>query len=102
MPCTAQTGKNIFIIYENTCADWMTAAQGCFSQSMVVSTCYATLGVDAVKDAVIEGSVFAMMCNRKSVPNIAKMIKEMPTLKVRGPRVGRRAHCERRWYWSLS
>lgn len=49
---------------------------------MVVSTCYATLGIDAVRDAVVEGSVFAMLCNRKSVPAIGKMIKEMPTLKV--------------------
>jgi len=76
------TGKNIFIIYENTCADWMTAAQGCFSQSIVVSTCYATLGIDAVRDAVVEGNVAALLCNRKSVPAIGKMIKEMPTLKV--------------------
>jgi len=35
-----------------------------------------------VRDAVVEGNVAAMLCNRKSVPAIGKMIKEMPTLKV--------------------
>jgi hypothetical protein len=39
--------------------------QGCFSQSMVVSTVYATLGADAVKDAVHEGNIYGMLCNRE-------------------------------------
>eukprot|EP00285_Hemiselmis_virescens_P018878 CAMPEP_0173379554 /NCGR_PEP_ID=MMETSP1356-20130122/2452_1 /TAXON_ID=77927 ORGANISM="Hemiselmis virescens, Strain PCC157" /NCGR_SAMPLE_ID=MMETSP1356 /ASSEMBLY_ACC=CAM_ASM_000847 /LENGTH=754 /DNA_ID=CAMNT_0014332911 /DNA_START=52 /DNA_END=2316 /DNA_ORIENTATION=+ len=76
------TGNNIFIIYENTCADWMTAAQGCFSQSMVVSTCYATLGPQAVVDAVVEGNVMGLLCNRTQVANLGKMLGQMPTLKL--------------------
>jgi long-chain acyl-CoA synthetase len=76
------TGNNIFIIYENTCADWMTAAQGCFSQSMVVSTCYATLGVQAVVDAVNEGNAMGILCNRMNVAGLCKMSSQMPTLKL--------------------
>uniref|UniRef100_A0A7S1EAA8 AMP-dependent synthetase/ligase domain-containing protein n=1 Tax=Hemiselmis andersenii TaxID=464988 RepID=A0A7S1EAA8_HEMAN len=76
------TGNNIFIIYENTCADWMTAAQGCFSQSMVVSTCYATLGTQAVVDAVNEGSAMGILCNRMNVANLGKMASQMPSLKL--------------------
>jgi hypothetical protein len=116
-------GKNIFLIYENTCADWLTAAQvskckeklqglqsfvppsahparvtysvnaarstcaltrclalmvpilmmlqGCFSQSMVVSTVYATLGPEAVKDAAQEGNIYGLLCNRKlHIPHV--------------------------------
>ena len=58
------------------------AANGCFSQSMVVSTVYATLGVDAVKEAVNEGKATCLLCNRASIPAIAKIAGEMPSLKV--------------------
>jgi len=72
----------MLIIYENTCADWIVAANGCFSQSMVVSTVYATLGVDAVKEAVNEGKASMVLCNRVSVPLIGKIVSQMPTLKA--------------------
>ncbi len=49
---------------------------------MVVSTVYATLGVDAVKEAVNEGKASMVLCNRVSVPLIGKIVSEMPTLKV--------------------
>ena len=49
---------------------------------MVVSTVYATLGVDAVKEAVNEGKASMVLCNRVSVPLIGKIADQMPTLKV--------------------
>lgn len=49
--------------------------QGCFSQSLVVSTVYATLGADAVKDAVVDGHVYGLMCNREKTPTLRQRIK---------------------------
>lgn len=69
-------------IFENTCAEWMIAAQGAFSQSMAVTTIYATLGMDAVIDAINDGVIRAIVCNKKNVDNLIGRIKEMPSLKV--------------------
>eukprot|EP00567_Pseudictyota_dubia_P012315 CAMPEP_0197442618 /NCGR_PEP_ID=MMETSP1175-20131217/8593_1 /TAXON_ID=1003142 /ORGANISM="Triceratium dubium, Strain CCMP147" /LENGTH=726 /DNA_ID=CAMNT_0042973129 /DNA_START=225 /DNA_END=2405 /DNA_ORIENTATION=+ len=69
-------------IFENTCADWMIAAQGAFSQSVVVVTVYATLGMDAVVDAVNEGSISAMVCNKINVGKVKSRVKDMKTLKT--------------------
>eukprot|EP00918_Siedleckia_nematoides_P023790 GHVU01051344.1.p1 GENE.GHVU01051344.1~~GHVU01051344.1.p1 ORF type:complete len:732 (+),score=185.52 GHVU01051344.1:2-2197(+) len=68
-------------IYENTCASWQTAAHACFSQSMVVTTVYATLGEMAVVDAVNELHSNTLLCNRKAVENLAKLRSKMPSLK---------------------
>lgn len=64
-------------IYENTCAEWQTAAHGCFSQSMVVTTVYATLGESAVVDAVNELHSNTLLCNRKSVEKLAKHLSKV-------------------------
>lgn len=71
-----------FAIFENTCAEWMIAAQGCFSQAMIVTTIYATLGMDAVIDAVNDGVISAILCNKTNVKVLVSRIKEMKTLKT--------------------
>ena len=60
----------------------MIAAQGAFSQSVIVTTIYATLGMDAVIDAVIDGQISAIVCNMKNVANIVSRVGEMPSLKT--------------------
>jgi len=69
-------------IFENTSAEWMIAAQGAFSQSIVVTTIYATLGMDAVVDAIQDGVVSAIVCNKTNVANIVGRMKEIPTIKT--------------------
>eukprot|EP00568_Trieres_chinensis_P007644 CAMPEP_0183297828 /NCGR_PEP_ID=MMETSP0160_2-20130417/5007_1 /TAXON_ID=2839 ORGANISM="Odontella Sinensis, Strain Grunow 1884" /NCGR_SAMPLE_ID=MMETSP0160_2 /ASSEMBLY_ACC=CAM_ASM_000250 /LENGTH=722 /DNA_ID=CAMNT_0025459723 /DNA_START=120 /DNA_END=2288 /DNA_ORIENTATION=- len=69
-------------IFENTCPEWMIAAQGAFSQGVVVTTIYATLGMDAVIDSVRDGVITAIVCNKRSVGGIMSKIKDMPTLKT--------------------
>lgn len=69
-------------IFENTCAEWMIAAQGAFSQSVVVTTIYATLGMDAVIDAIQDGVISAIVCNKRDVKAIVARSKEMPSLKT--------------------
>jgi long-chain acyl-CoA synthetase len=69
-------------IFENTCEEWMIAALGAFSQSIIVTTIYATLGMDAVVDAINDGIVRALLCNKRSLASILSRATEMPTLKV--------------------
>ena len=84
-----KTEKNAFeksnkshtlLIYEETCADWMTALIGAMSQSLVCATSYATLGPDSVADAVNECKCKAILCNMKDVQKIDNMASRMPTL----------------------
>jgi len=69
------------IIYENTCAAWMIAAMGAFSQSVTVVTAYATLGPDAVTEAVRDNHIPVLVCNMKDVSGLVEKSKDMPSLK---------------------
>jgi len=68
-------------IFENTCPEWMIGAFGAYSQSVSVTTVYATLGVDAVQDSINDGKIRAILCNKKSVSMLLGKIEDMPTLK---------------------
>lgn len=78
----AMTTPCSLAIFENTCGEWITAAMGAFSQSIVVTTIYATLGMDAVIQAVQDGVVRAMVCNKKDVKKLLSNSGEMKTLKT--------------------
>jgi long-chain acyl-CoA synthetase len=67
-------------IFENTCPEWMIAAIGAFTQSMTVVTVYATLGMDAVVEAIKDNSVPLLVCNQKDVLRLLGKCSEMPTL----------------------
>jgi long-chain acyl-CoA synthetase len=67
-------------IFENTCPEWMIAAIGAFTQSMTVVTVYATLGLDAVVEAIKDNSVPLVVCNQKDVLRLLAKCTEMPTL----------------------
>ena len=76
-------GASSVLFYENTCAGWLLAALGCFSQSLCVTTVYATLGVGAVVEAVNEGGLRAVLCNRAAAAELAgRAAAEMPTLRL--------------------
>mmetsp|Transcript_17856 Transcript_17856/g.26412 ORF Transcript_17856/g.26412 Transcript_17856/m.26412 type:complete len:726 (+) Transcript_17856:62-2239(+) len=74
-------GKFIMVLFEDTCAQWTTALQGAFSQSIVVATCYATLGDDAVVAAVDETQATTLFCNWKKAEHFASLSKKMKSLK---------------------
>ena len=81
-PDTTTLAPCAIAIFENTCPEWMLSALGAFSQSLIVTTIYATLGMDAVVDAVNDVSIKAMVCNKANLQKIADRIKKMPSLKV--------------------
>jgi len=74
-PCT-------LAIFENTCPEWMIAALGAYSQSISITTVYATLGTNAVIDSINDGKIRAIVCNKKSVKMLLGKLGDMPTLKV--------------------
>mmetsp|Transcript_15724 Transcript_15724/g.28610 ORF Transcript_15724/g.28610 Transcript_15724/m.28610 type:complete len:722 (-) Transcript_15724:236-2401(-) len=69
-------------IFENTCSEWMSAALGAFSQSMSVTTIYATLGIESVVLAVNDGNISTIVCNKRNVKVLLDSIKSMKTLKT--------------------
>jgi long-chain acyl-CoA synthetase len=69
-------------IFENTCAEWMIAALGAFTQGITVVTVYATLGKDAVAEAVQDNTVPVIVCNQKDVPSLVEKCRSMNCLKV--------------------
>lgn len=69
-------------IFENTCPEWMIAALGAFSQSITVTTIYATLGMDAVEHAVNDNNISVIVCNKKNVEKLVERRGSMKTLKT--------------------
>ncbi|CAE8678324.1 unnamed protein product [Polarella glacialis] len=66
-------GPHTILIFEETCSDWFTTMMGAFSQSLTVATSYATLGMPAVADALVETNAPVVLCNRKNVEKLAAM-----------------------------
>lgn len=64
-------GPHTILIFEDTCADWLTCALAAFSQSLTVATSYATLGIDAVADSLAETNAPLIVCNYKNVTKVA-------------------------------
>merc|ERR1740117_1024641 len=46
------TAPHTMLIFEETCSQWMTSLLGAHSQSIVVATSYATLGIDSVVGSI--------------------------------------------------
>ena len=69
-------------IFENTCAEWLMSAVGASTQSVTVVTVYATLGLDAVVEAINDNIIPVIVCNKSNVKNLVDKKKMMPTLKA--------------------
>lgn len=69
-------------IFENTCPEWMMSALGAFSQSITVTTIYATLGMDAVELAVNDNIISVIVCNKTQVAALVKRQEHMKTLST--------------------
>lgn len=76
------TTSSRIAIFENTCAQWMIACIGAFTQSITVTTVYATLGIDAVAEAVNDNLITAMVCNKKDIAKVLEKASKMKTLKT--------------------
>mmetsp|Transcript_22652 Transcript_22652/g.59021 ORF Transcript_22652/g.59021 Transcript_22652/m.59021 type:complete len:772 (+) Transcript_22652:1822-4137(+) len=75
-------GPSCVLVFEETCADWMTGVMGAMSQSIVVATSYATLGMGAVAEAINQTNSVAIICNYKDVERVSKLKADCPTLQT--------------------
>mmetsp|Transcript_100762 Transcript_100762/g.288929 ORF Transcript_100762/g.288929 Transcript_100762/m.288929 type:complete len:765 (-) Transcript_100762:625-2919(-) len=73
-------GPHCILVFEETCADWMTGVIGAMSQSIVVATSYATLGMGAVAEAINQTNSAAIVCNYKDVSRVSKLKEQCPSL----------------------
>jgi len=75
------TGAHCLLIFEETCAEWMTAALGAMSQSLPVATSYSTLGMNAVVEAINQTNAPTILCNYKDVERVATLQEKCPSLQ---------------------
>jgi len=76
------TGAHTMLLYEETCAQWMTAMLGAHSQSLVVATSYSTLGISAVIEAVNETGCAVIVCNLANLEKVKAAAGDAPSLKA--------------------
>jgi len=76
----ASNEPDTLLLWEDTCADWMTTAAGAFSQSLVVATSYSTLGVDGVCEALTQCECPVVICNRGKVKALIAAREKLPDL----------------------
>ncbi|KAJ3354843.1 long-chain fatty acid-CoA ligase [Entophlyctis luteolus] len=69
-------------IFADTSKDWMLMAIACISQSIVITTAYATLGQEGLQYSLTECSITAMFTNAELLPMVAKISKSVETLKT--------------------
>ncbi len=70
-----------FIMFENTCYQWMMLAQSCFHYDITVCTIYANLGLEAMIDAVNETESTCMLVNVSTLKDFEHIAKSCPKLK---------------------
>ena len=67
------TGPYTILLWEDTCADWFTALVGAGGQSIAVATSYATLGIDAVAEALNNSQCPVIVCNFSKISECAAL-----------------------------
>jgi len=78
-----ELGVRKVAIYMETRADWMIAAQACFRHNIHIVTVYATLGKDAVRDALNESDVECLITSGQLAnKGLAGILKDTKLNKV--------------------
>jgi len=69
-------------IYAETRAEWIMAAFGAFSQSIVVSTLYTNLGDEAIVHGLNETEVSLVVTSHELLPKFKTMLAKCPKIKT--------------------
>lgn len=70
------------VLFAETRAEWMIAAQGLFKQSVTLVTIYATLGEEGVTHGVNETEVHTIVTSHELLPKLRKILKTLPNVKT--------------------
>ncbi|KAI8923411.1 hypothetical protein BC831DRAFT_403765 [Entophlyctis helioformis] len=68
-------------LFASTSRDWMLVAQGCYSQNMLITTAYDTLGEEGLSYSLNEGEVTTLFTQADLLPMVKKIGGLVPTLK---------------------
>lgn len=71
-----------FVIYENTCVEWLLMALACFREKVVVGTAYATLGFSGLVACLQQTQAQGLMLNYRDYSMVPDLIKVCPALKT--------------------
>ncbi|XP_031345978.1 long-chain-fatty-acid--CoA ligase 4 isoform X5 [Photinus pyralis] len=74
--------KENIVIFAETRAEWMIAAQGLFKQSIPVVTIYATLGDEAITHSINETEVTTIITSYDLMPKFKKILASTPSVKT--------------------
>lgn len=78
--CDLNSGDR-FAMFENTCMEWMMAAQAAYHYNITLVTVYANLGDEALASAFNETGVTSVLTNEDQLPKFHALSKCIPTLK---------------------
>ncbi|KAL4219831.1 Long-chain-fatty-acid--CoA ligase 4 [Mactra antiquata] len=73
-----QKPRSNILIFAETRAEWMIAAQACFKYNFPVVTLYATLGEDAIIHGVNESEVSHVITSAELLPKFKSILSKMP------------------------
>lgn len=73
--------KNV-VIFGETRAQWLIAAQACFKQNIPVVTIYATLGEDAIAHGINETEVSLVITTHELLSKFKTILKSVPKVKT--------------------
>ncbi|KAF2880048.1 hypothetical protein ILUMI_26117 [Ignelater luminosus] len=74
--------KENIVIFAETRAEWMIAAQGLFKQNIPVVTIYATLGDEAIAHGINETEVTTVITSYDLMPKFKKILAKTPKVKT--------------------
>lgn len=69
------------VIFAETRADWLITAFSCFRANVTIVTVYATLGEEAIAQAINETSATVLVTSAELLPKVAKFCHKCSTLK---------------------
>ncbi|CAL1538248.1 unnamed protein product [Lymnaea stagnalis] len=75
-----QTPKTKLVIFAETRAEWMIAAQTCFRYNFPVVTLYATLGIDAIIHGINETQVARVITSLELIPKFQEVLPLTPSV----------------------
>lgn len=72
--------KENIVIFAETRAEWMIAAQGCFKQNLPIVTIYATLGDEGVAHGINETEVTTVITTHDLLPKFKTLLSMLPNV----------------------
>mmetsp|Transcript_5450 Transcript_5450/g.8048 ORF Transcript_5450/g.8048 Transcript_5450/m.8048 type:complete len:712 (+) Transcript_5450:57-2192(+) len=71
-----------FGIYASTRAEWLITSHACYRHGIVIATCYANLGIDALEFVIKQTEMKAILVEPHNIKHLEEIADAIPTLKT--------------------